>query len=169
VEAQAKQIEELGLAPPKEDAADAEVLPLFSVASLDVEVGLVQQPVAAARSTLKRMMAGPLRELWGIFHLPLLATHGAAQSPAAAATQDLLAADSSSVLRKGLGLWAALVSRAKTGGLPGFYSRLCLAHVHPLAGLFPWDPGREKVLLSSCASDWRPPTVDVGPPYLFHR
>jgi hypothetical protein len=70
VEAQAQQVEELGLTPPTEDTADVEVLPLFSAASLDVEVGLVQQPAAAARSTLKRMMAGPLRKLWGIFHLP---------------------------------------------------------------------------------------------------
>jgi hypothetical protein len=62
------------------DAATAEVLPLFSTASLDVEVGLVQQPVAAARSTLTRTTVGPLCEPRGIFHLPLLAAQGAEQS-----------------------------------------------------------------------------------------
>jgi hypothetical protein len=39
------------------------------------------------------------------------------------------------------------------------------AHAHPLAGLFPWDPGGEQVLLPY--ADERPPAIEDGPLHLF--
>jgi hypothetical protein len=103
----------------------------------------VRQPAATARSTLAGKTTRPLRESRGISYLPPRAAHGTTRS---AAPRTAFAATGCSVQRERSGLWwAAMVAKGNTGGLVGFYGQLSPAHVHPRAGLFPWDPGDQRL------------------------
>jgi hypothetical protein len=112
----------------------------------------VRQLAAAARNTLARKAARALRESWSSSSLPPRAVHGTAQS--SAPRTGSAAADSSSALRLGIGLWWV-------APVVGSYGRLFSALVPAHAGLlFPWDPG------GGASSDL--PALENRHPHLLH-